>query len=322
MHITDNGRPLSLTDWDHVEVFMLGIDNVAYHANTRLRRQIKNNIATLANSVEALNPLRMDWMQRGFIGESTRITRDTALSFLPAMLEYYRTHEPQNLLPILKRIYDIDYAVIPPQPGFVKAVETLRDHDCRVVINTESPFGMLQGEKMHASKVLEAIGFTPDAFTENDVVDALKPLRNLESDDPFLPGMGFDVPLSSRDRFIQACDALKIHSLHGGYPQIAYLAARTNKFGGLSVLGVRSMLIGQCEKPLIYEAGNEEAYLKIWQDRQDEQGRYYSTTGLLLSKIASLKEIKPRARKYSTKGHYIQEGERPHYLPSFARLEP
>src|SRR6185369_5001646 len=104
-------------------------------------RQIKNNIAALANSASALNPLRKASLQRGFIGESTRITRDTALSFLPAMLEYYRTHEPENLLPVLKKIYDLDYSVIPPQPGFVKAVETLRDHDCRVVINTESPFG-------------------------------------------------------------------------------------------------------------------------------------------------------------------------------------
>ena len=160
-----------------IQTYILDVDDTIFHADTHLHDAIQRKICDDANVNRELLASREEWRDAGRIScDGILKPADLAWAF-PLIVDVYRCINRNALTGYLRRVYDVDYSVIPPQPAFVAAIDTLRAHGKRLVFYTNGPFGTLDCP-LHVNKILHQLGFAPDAFTEGDVVDLLKTDRN------------------------------------------------------------------------------------------------------------------------------------------------
>ena len=292
MQITHNGNPLTIEDLCQIDIHFVDIDDTAYHKKTRLHDQIKKMIVADANANPDLAPLRQDWSQKGIIAANGIVEPGNLGVAFPLIVNFYRQQGVEKLANYLLKVYNVDYGVIPPQPAFVKAVMLLREGGKKVVVYTNGPFGVFNGQMMHVNKVFHAIGFPADAFTEKDVVDLIKTDRMPELLNAFQTDLSHAADVfrkPTRQGFLNACKTLNVLPQGGEFRHVSYLDDSAKNFSEISVLGVNGIIVGLSDKPFAEEPHSQHARLKVWQEQCDNQGRYFSTAGLVLESAARLK---------------------------------
>lgn len=290
----------SIAAWAGIRHFLLDVDDSLYHTKTGIHDAILTRISADANANPDLAPLKREWAARGIIRADGMVDKADLTVCFPLIVNFHRQQGQAALGDYLAKIYDLDYTAIPPQPGLVDAVRGLREDGRTVSIYTNGPWGILNGAPMHAHKVLKQLGFSGNDFSDDCVVDLVKPDRNPS----YLKKFGFDEAHAAelfrkpeRAAFLRTCTALGIKPLaDGSYSHVAYLDDSPKNFACIHDLGVRCVLIGTSPRPLSSEPGHMHAAMKAWSEETNADGRHYSITGRLLESIAGLRPF-PAAHK-------------------------
>jgi len=274
---------------DKIDTIILDGDDCIYHPATGLHDQIKKRIVADANANEELKEFRQDWAR------TTRISADGNIAprdlgwIYPLIVDHYRQKGPEELMRYVQRVYDVDYSVIAPQPEFVAAVEKLRAYGKRIVIYSNGPWGVFEGKELHLNKILRQIGFSDDAFGENDIVDLLKTDRNPEILDTY----GFSQKEAAQvflkttnDGFDRMTDALGFEF----GTRVAFLDDGIDNLAAAYEFGVWRIHVASKKEGLVVdpEFPSDNRDFAIWSHETDAQGRVFSSVGILLQKTAML----------------------------------
>lgn len=261
-----------------IDIFALDVDDTLYHVLTALHPQIKARIAEDANANDELKPLRQSWADQKRISANGLLTTDDLSWAFPFIVQLYRQKEI-GLDAYLERTYDIDYSVVPRQPGFVAAVDTCRKAGKKFVIYSNGPL-------RHIQKILMQIGFSDKAFREKDIVDLVKTDRHPEMLSRF--GIGEEKAADvfrkpTKDGFQRSAEVL------GFAPnkRVAYIEDNLANLEAVSSLGILRLHIATKEEDLHKAPKEGKSDFSLWSHECDAAGRAFSTTGLLMQAVAN-----------------------------------
>ncbi|MFA4994382.1 MAG: hypothetical protein WC521_03665 [Bdellovibrionales bacterium] len=255
--------------------YMTDVDDTLYHPLTGVHGRIKKNILVDSKTWSAWPSVSKELAKR------LRTSGLTALKdhnwTLPLIVDHLRQQEPENLMPYLRRIYAVEYSAIPPQPAFVKAVDTLHDNGKRLVFYS-------YGFREHILNAQRQIGFSPDTFGENDIIDMLKSDRNPQLLSTYNIPKNNASELFSKSKaagIARAAEVLGLNSTEGialADDNLGYLA---NAFDMLKIF------IAKRKEDIAASIDERIWDFAIWSDEKDMLGRSYSPIGVLLEKVAA-----------------------------------